>query len=131
VLHGLGLPPQTSVHEPGQLELPPGLEFQRLLYDFIESGRPALLGFELAPHPTSGERSRHVVPIFGHTFNEDLWVPEAERHYFAHTRASSPAESWLSIYLAHDDIFGPSVCLPRHYLGRDQFRLLIGCHEAA
>jgi hypothetical protein len=129
VLRGYQLSPSISVHEPGKLDLPAGLEFQRLLYDFIESGRPALLGFELAPHPGTGERSRHVVPIFGHTFNEDLWVPEAERNYFAHDRGFFPSESWLSSYLAHDDNFGPYVCLPRHYLGRDQFRVLIGCHE--
>lgn len=129
VLTGFGFSPRVDVHEPGQVELPPGLEFQRLLYDFIESGRPALLGFELAPDRTTGERSRHVIPIFGHTFNEDLWVPEAERAYFAHDRGFFPSESWLSTYVSHDDNFGPYVCLPRHYLGRDEFRLLIGCHE--
>lgn len=131
VLHACGFAPRIDVHEPGQLELPAGLEFQRLLYDFIESGRPALLGFELAPDKATGEISRHVIPVFGHTFNEDLWVPEAERSYFAHDRGYFPSESWLSNYLAHDDNFGPYVCLPRHYLGREQFRLLIGCHEPA
>ena len=129
VLRGFGFTPRVDVHEPGQLELPRGLEFQRLLYEFIESGRPALLGFELAPDQATGESPRHVIPIFGHTFNEDLWVPEAERAYFAHDRGFFPSESWLSSYVSHDDNFGPYVCLPRHYLGRDQFRLLIGCHE--
>lgn len=128
VLKAYGLNPRVDVHEPGQLELPPGLEFQRLLYDFIESGRPALLGFELAPDPATGNSSRHVIPVFGHTFNEDLWVPEAERDYFAHNRGYFPSESWLSSYLAHDDNFGPYVCLPRHYLGRNQLRLVVGCH---
>jgi len=130
VLRAFGLTPRIDVHEPGTLELPPGLEFQRLLYDFIESGRPALLGFELAPDHATGERSRHAIPIFGHTFNEDLWVPEAERQYFAHDRGFFPSESWLSTYVVHDDNFGPYVCLPRYYLNRDQFRLLVGCHEA-
>lgn len=129
VLRTCGLSPRIDVHEPGQVELPAGLEFQRLLYGFIESARPALLGFELAPDHVTGERSRHVIPVFGHTFNEDLWVPEAERAYFAHNRGYFPSESWLSSYLVHDDNFGPYVCLPRHYLGRDQFRVLIGCHE--
>ena len=88
-----------------------------------------LLGFELAPHPTTGVVARHIVPIFGHTFNEDLWVPEAERNYFAHNphnRAYFPSESWLSSYVGHDDNFGPYVCLPRHYLSPQSFRLLVG-----
>jgi hypothetical protein len=87
-----------------------------------------LLGFELAPDPQTGNSSRHIIPIFGHTFNEDLWVPEAERHYFAHNRGYFPSESWLSTYVCHDDNFGPYVCLPRHYLPRDSFRLLVGLY---
>jgi hypothetical protein len=130
VLRGHGLSTRRDVHEPGGVELPPGLEFQRLLYDFIESGRPALLGFELSPDPNSGQSARHAIPVFGHTFNEDLWVPEAERAYFAHNRGYFPSESWLSSYLAHDDNFGPYLCLPRHYLGRAQFRVLVGSHPA-
>jgi hypothetical protein len=130
VLQGHGLATRRDVHEPGAGELPEGLEFQRLLYDFIESGRPAILGFELSPDPVNGQSGRHAIPVFGHTFNEDLWVPEAERAYFAHNRGYFPSESWLSSYLAHDDNFGPYLCLPRHYLGRAQFRVLVGSHPA-
>jgi hypothetical protein len=130
VLQGHGLATRRDVHEPGAGELPEGLEFQRLLYDFIESGRPAILGFELSPDPVNRQSGRHAIPVFGHTFNEDLWVPEAERAYFAHNRGYFPSESWLSSYLAHDDNFGPYLCLPRHYLGRSQFRVLVGSHPA-
>jgi hypothetical protein len=130
VLRGCGFTPELVVHEPGNQELPPHVEFQRLLYGYLESNQPLLLGFELAPHPHSGEIGRHIIPVFGHTFNEDLWVPEAERNYFAHNRGYFPSESWLSSYVAHDDNFGPYVCLPRHYLHRDAFRLLIGLHPA-
>ena len=130
VLRGCGFTPELVVHEPGKQELPPHVEFQRLLYGYLESNQAVLLGFELAPNPHTGDVGRHIIPMFGHTFNEDLWVPEAERNYFAHNRGYFPSESWLSTYVAHDDNFGPYVCLPRHYLHRDTFRLLVGVHAA-
>jgi hypothetical protein len=128
VIRGVGLEPDLLTHEPDMDDaaMPEGIEFQRLLYGHLESGFPALLGFTLAADP-SGTSSRHIIPVLGHTFNEDLWVPEAERQYFAHNRGYFPSESWLSTWVAHDDNFGPYVCLPRHYLGRAQFRLLVGC----
>ncbi len=127
VLRGLGFNPQFNHHEPGHgIPMPAEVEFQRLLYGYLESNIPVLLGFELAPDPQTGNSSRHIIPVFGHSFNEDLWVPEAERHYFAHNRGYFPSESWLSTYVCHDDNFGPYVCLPRHYLPRDSFRLLVG-----
>lgn len=127
VLRGFGLAPQLIVHEPNHgLPLPPHVEFQRLLYGYLESNLPVLLGFELTPSSSSTPSGRHIIPIFGHTFNEDLWVPEAERAYFAHNRGYFPSESWLSSYVGHDDNFGPYVCLPRHYLTPQSFRLLVG-----
>ena len=71
ILTGLNLPFEKIVHEPSQqLHLP--TEYQRDLYGFIESGSPALVGFEL-DDPTVGPIGgpRHVIPVFGHTFNED------------------------------------------------------------
>jgi len=127
VLRLAGYSPEYIIHEPQHgVPLPDGVEFQRLLYGYLESGMPLLLGFELTPPVGAANGSRHIIPIIGHTFNEDLWVPEAERGYFGHDRKYFPSESWLSSYVAHDDNFGPYVCLPRHYLSRDQFRLLVG-----
>lgn len=131
ILHQAGLTPDLIVHEPGTAaELPDEAEFQKLLYGYLESGQPVMLGFELGADPVNHGDGRHIIPIFGHTFNEDLWAPEAERSYFGHNRGYFTSESWLSSYLAHDDNFGPYVCLPRHYLRRDQFRLLVGLKPA-
>jgi len=130
VLRGFGFTPQLIVHEPSHgLPLPAHVEFQRLLYGYLESNLPVLIGFELTPSNATGPGPRHIIPIFGHTFNEDLWVPEAERVYFGHNphnRTYYPSESWLSSYVGHDDNFGPYVCLPRHYLTAQSFRLLVG-----
>jgi hypothetical protein len=96
-------------------------EYMRELYGFIESACPALLGFEL----TNGQR--HIVPVLGHTFNEDSWVPPSNWGYFqlANFRFFS-SEQWLSSHLIHDDNFGPYYCLPRQFLTGKNFRLLYG-----
>ena len=121
-------------HEPNHVPpvvLPDKVEYQALLYASIESARPALLGFELEADPATGEISRHLIPVIGHTFNDDAWVPDAERWYFMRDQVIFRSESWLSTYVVHDDNLGPYYCLPRHYLSRKSFRLLCGIQPKA
>ena len=94
--------------KPG-IKAPP---FQKLLYGSIESGYPAIVCFAT----TSGDH--HAVPVFGHTFNEDTWAPNAEWSYFriGAGTAYTPSEAWLSTYIAHDDNWGSNYCIPRHFL---------------
>ncbi|MEW6305023.1 MAG: hypothetical protein AB1705_16225 [Verrucomicrobiota bacterium] len=126
VLSSLGVHYDKIIHEPRlQLQLP--TDFQRDLYGFIESGCPALLGFELdEPNPGPDGGSRHIIPVLGHTFNEDTWVPDAMRDYFGDQLSYFSSESWLSTYVIHDDNFGPYYCLPRHFLKKDNFRVIFG-----
>jgi hypothetical protein len=126
VLNGFGIAYEKIVHEPASgLTLP--TDYQRSLYGFIESGGPALLGFELEdPSASPGAAGRHIIPVLGHTFNEDAWVPEADRSYFAKGLSYYPSESWLSAFVAHDDNFGPYYCLPRNFLKKENFRLSLG-----
>jgi hypothetical protein len=89
--------------------------FQKYLYGSIESGYPAILFFRtrVGPNPPY-----HAIPVFGHTFNEDMWVPSASWTYFevgAGTRYV-PSEQWLCTFLAHDDNVGSNYCIPRHFL---------------
>lgn len=126
IARGLGLACTKIVHEPLQgLHLP--YEFQPDLYGMIESGSPALLGFELHdPTAPPDQVPRHIVPVIGHTFNDDAWVPDAQRHYFGNGLRYFSSESWLSSYVLHDDNFGPYYCLPRHFLTKDNFRIILG-----
>lgn len=126
VLSDLSISYEKIVHEPkDNLFLP--TDYQRNLYGFIESGAPALLGFEVEdPTAPPGHAGRHIIPILGHTFNEDAWVPEADRSYFAKGLSYYPSESWLSSFVAHDDNFGPYYCLPRNFLKKENFRLSLG-----
>lgn len=124
VLRSAGLEFSTILHEPCKAEFPG--EFQRDLYGTIESGMPALLGFELDKEESGEARGRHIIPVLGHTFNEDTWVADASRAYFEGGLQYYPSENWLSTYLVHDDNFGPYLCLPRHFIRRKNFRISIG-----
>lgn len=124
ILDGLKINYEKIVHEPSRNLLLP-TEYQRDLYGAIESGFPALVGFELeAAGAPCGPR--HIIPVFGHTFNEDTWLPDAQRAYFGGNLSYYPSESWLSTFVVHDDNFGPYLCLPRHFLKKDNFRLMYG-----
>ncbi len=88
--------------------------FQKVLYGSIESGYPAIVIFQTTDEPDVC----HAVPVFGHTFNEDTWVYRAESSYFKVGGGTQyiPSESWLSMYIAHDDNWGSNFCIPRRYL---------------
>jgi hypothetical protein len=125
VLKHFGVAFEKVVHEPNKnLVLP--TDFQRHIYGAIESGYPSLMGFELDTNPGVSSGGRHVIPVLGHTFNEDTWLPDAQRAYFGGKLSYYPSENWLSTFVVHDDNFGPYLCLPRHFLKKDSFRLLYG-----
>ncbi len=94
--------------------------FQKFIYAGIESGCGALLGFRMTgPSASSG---KHIIPFFGHTFNKDTWVPDADSAYFDVGGGVGyiPSESWTSSFLGHDDNFGPNLCVPRLYVKPEQ-----------
>jgi hypothetical protein len=90
--------------------------YQKYLYAGIESGCGGLLGFSMdGPKATGG---RHIIPFYGHTFNKDTWVPDAQVVYFDIGGGVGyiPSESWTSSFLGHDDNVGPNFCIPRLYV---------------
>jgi len=95
--------------------------FQKFLYSGIESGCGGLLGFRLAGPKAQLDR-KHIIPFFGHTFNKDTWVPDADIAYFNVGGGVGyiPSESWTSSFLGHDDNFGPNFCVPRLYVRPEQ-----------
>jgi hypothetical protein len=91
----------------------PPAPFQKYVYGSVESGYPAIISFET----TRYRDSYHGIPIVGHTFNSDTWVPSAERFYFRIGPGTRyvPSESWVSMYIGHDDNAGSHYCIPRYY----------------
>lgn len=97
--------------------------YQKFLYAGIESGAGALLGFHLSgPLVHSSEPPCHIIPFFGHTFNKDTWVPDAELSYFniGGDVGYVPSENWTSSFIGHDDNFGSNYCVPRLYVPQQQ-----------
>lgn len=94
--------------------------YQKYVYGGIESGMGALVGFRLS-RARRRER-RHIIPLYGHTFNKDTWAPEADVAYFPVSKSLGyvPSENWTSSFLGHDDNFGPNFCIPRLYINQRQ-----------
>ena len=96
----------------------PAVPYERYLYGAIESGFPAILFFETQKQDASGETGCHAVPVFGHTFNEDAWVPDANLFYFPMRKATRALSSgsWVSMFVGHDDNAGSNYCIPQNYI---------------
>jgi hypothetical protein len=97
------------------------LPYQKYAYAGLESGGGALVGFRLAGRELRAE-AKHIIPIYGHTFNKDTWAPNADISYFRIGEGVGyvPSESWTSSFLGHDDNFGPNFCIPRLYIENDK-----------
>lgn len=97
------------------------LPYQKFAYAGLESGSGALVGFRLTGRNFQ-EEAKHIIPIYGHTFNKDTLVPNAEISYFriGENLRYVPSESWTSSFLGHDDNFGPNFSIPRLYLESDK-----------
>lgn len=89
------------------------IPFQKFIYGSIESGYPAIIVFGVSSRDVF-----HAIPVIGHTFNQDNWVPRAERGYFkiGPEIRYIPSDAWLSMFICHDDNFGSNYCIPKHYL---------------
>jgi hypothetical protein len=115
VLQGLGIGFRDVDYTAEPPEYRKELPYQKLVYAGIESGAGALLGFSLAGPKAAG---RHIIPFFGHTSNQDAWVPNAETEYFHDDENTRyvPSEAWVSSFIGHDDNFGSNFCVPRLYV---------------
>lgn len=101
----------------GDAQLRQDLPYQKYAYAGLESGCGALVGFRLGGRELQ-EEAKHIIPFYGHTFNKDTWVPNADISYFRIGEGIGyvPSESWTSSFIGHDDNFGPNFCIPRLYI---------------
>jgi len=101
------------------------LPYSRYLYAGIENGLGGLMGFEFSGAGAAGQK--HIIPFYGHTFNQDTWVPRASLAYFHvgdNTRYIS-SEEWMSSFIGHDDNFGSNYCVPRKFLDPSQVKYVV------
>lgn len=127
VLKGLDIPhyqiyyPALPHNQKWRAKLP----YQKLIYSGIEGGSGALLAFSMAG-PHAGDVG-HIIPFFGHTFNEDTWAPHAEGDYFqiGHKIRYIPSDAWLSSFIAHNDNFGSNLCIPKNFIKHKRVDLAV------
>ena len=101
VLDGFGVE-HTDFDYSDNLDLQDEVPYQRVLYSGIESRSGVLLGFSLK------QDGKHIIPVFGHTFNKDTWRNYADAIYFRPGLMQYiPSDSWLGSFVAHDDNFTP------------------------
>lgn len=109
----------------------PSFDYSEYLYRHIESRHPCLLILS-----TQDVEEDHIVSVIGHTWNTDLWKPEAEMIYGGGTYIKNvikvedkdgnilckseyrPAAVWVDHLLIHDDNFGMYSCLTVDLLRR-------------
>jgi hypothetical protein len=101
------------------------IPYQKLIYSGIESGCGALVSFSLSG--PQAPRCGHMIPFFGHTFNEDSWPPQADGAYFKIGESIQyiPSRAWTSSFIVHDDNFGANLCIPQGFLPAESIRHVI------
>ena len=121
ILSGLAIGFNDIDYCQGNEHLRRELPYQKYAYAGLESGCGALVGFRLAGRELQ-EEAKHIIPFYGHTFNKDTWVPNADISYFRIGKGVGyvPSESWTSSFIGHDDNFGPNFCIPRLYIENDK-----------
>lgn len=96
--------------------------FYRVLYEWIESGVPVILGYNYSSHP--GIQEGHAVTLIGHTFDDHIWAPAANQMYFPGngiSMAFSSSESYVNSFVLHDDNCGPYLTLPKNFFNNERF----------
>jgi hypothetical protein len=81
----------------------------QILYNYVESGFPVILGLRT-------EEQAHAAVIVGHTFEPDAWWPEAQEAYYPCLTPEMPWRNgslWTPEFILHDDNFGPYLVVPK------------------
>lgn len=99
--------------------------YQTQLYSGVEAGVGALLGFSM--DGPKKDPSKHIIPFYGHTFNKDTWVPDAQDAYLniGGSLGYISSGDWTSSFIGHDDNFGPNFCVPRYYMNPEQVQYVL------
>lgn len=98
---------QFDLTEPKETEIG---NYNPYLYPIIESGSPGCIAFRTGT-------TAHVVPVFGHSINYDLWMPIGEQ-YFQKTISHISSSNYLSSYIINDDNLGALYHMHRYALNR-------------
>ena len=134
VLKSLGLPYfdrdyQSLKASPNDPQSKFSFPYQSYLYSGVETGIGALLTFRVGKNVSTSSVD-HAIPIFGHTFNKDTWVADADATYFELSKDVGyiRSDSWLGNFIVHDDNHGPNYCIPRMQLPNERVDYVCAVH---
>lgn len=77
---------------------------EEIIYNYVESGIPVLIGIE-----TAGQS--HAIIAIGHTFTPDSWMAEGESGYYGFPKPGGSC-NWVRRFVVQDDNFGPYTLAP-------------------
>lgn len=87
---------------------PPRATLIQLIYPYIESGLPVLMGIRTAA-------GCHALVAIGHTFTPDSWMSYSEKAYYGQPESGLSTE-WVRRLVIQDDNFGPYTMIPTEEL---------------
>jgi hypothetical protein len=120
VLKEMGMSPLVYTYPPtkGEFQFPP----DRIIYHYIESGLPVLVGI---PAGNAG----HALVVTGHTVSPDTWWPEASKEYYDFSASGlfyHCSTDWLEDFIICDDNFGPYLTVHKAFFNaKSQKDLLV------
>lgn len=127
VVEAMGAAPDLYLFEEGR-ERRRHLTLEQVIYPYIESGIPVMVGIET-------EEESHGIVVIGHTFDQDSWWQQAEIGYFPTLAGGTtwiPSYMWVPEFIIQDDNFGPYLSASRTLLGLTTRSIIVptpkSCH---
>jgi hypothetical protein len=97
----------------------------RLVYSYVESGIPVIIGIET-------QEQRHSLVLLGHGFDSDAWWSGAAPEYYPRLFGGQqwlPSSFWATDYILHDDNFGPYLNISRGSIRTRVYAALVAIPE--
>jgi hypothetical protein len=119
-IEGMGATAVLYLFERGK-ERTKGLPIERVIYPYVESGIPVIVGI-------GTESAGHAVLVVGHTFDQDSWWQHAEAEYYPSLGSGAswiPSYLWTPEFIIQDDNFGPYMSSPRTLLGLSTLHVIV------
>lgn len=109
ILKEMGTSPIVYAYPPreGEFEFPP----QRVIYHYIESGLPVLVGVKVG-------NAGHALVVLGHNFNPDNWWIRAIKEYLGAPPSGvfyHCSTSWIENFIVSDDNLGPYMSVDKNF----------------
>ncbi|GMU23812.1 MAG: hypothetical protein AMXMBFR13_38900 [Phycisphaerae bacterium] len=88
------------------------LHCEQVIYRYIESGIPVLIGVDAG-------REMHALVVIGHTFTPDSWLAHTARLYYERPKSGFSyhcSTTWIERFVVQDDNLGPYMLTPSDFI---------------